>query len=115
MQSKSVDVITGKSDIIDGLHKDNKDQNISPLKKGGSVSLCSNMDLLGRPSLGSQEKCPTSESGTIVSIAEYRDILDDYISPESLVIQRLQYIEAWCTNIISDGLEKYVKENRKNK
>jgi hypothetical protein len=115
VKSKNKYVKKRKNDIIKKLHKDNKDQHISPLKKGGPVSLCSNMDLLDRPFLGSHEKNTTNESETVVSIAEYRDILDDYVSPENLVIQRLQYIEAWCTNIISDGLEKYVKENRKNK
>ena len=63
-------------------------------------------------------KDASAESGglsdtSIITVGEYRKILDDYASSDSQIKQRLQYLEAFCRNIIQDNLEKYVAQNRK--
>jgi hypothetical protein len=52
---------------------------------------------------------------TIVSIKEYRELLNDYTSTDAKAEERLLFIEAYCQNIISNGLEKYITEVRSNK
>jgi hypothetical protein len=49
----------------------------------------------------------------VITVPEYRKILDDYTSSDDQIKQRLQYLEAFCRNIIRDDLEKYVAQNRK--
>ena len=51
--------------------------------------------------------------GAIITIGEYRKILDDYASSDSQIKQRLQYLEAFCRNVIQDDLEKYVAQTHK--
>ena len=46
----------------------------------------------------------------IISVAEYRKLLGDYRSTEEKIVQRLQYLEAFCRNIIRIELEKYVSQ-----
>ena len=45
----------------------------------------------------------------IVTTEEYRKILDDQISSEEQIQKRLNYLEAFCRNVIRFELEKYVK------
>jgi hypothetical protein len=47
-----------------------------------------------------------------VSIEEYRKILNDYKSPEELIIRRLQYLKAFCRNIIKIELNKIKDKNK---
>ena len=49
----------------------------------------------------------------IITIEDYRKILDDRESSDHQIIQRLQYLEAFCRNIIQDDLEKYVSKTRR--
>lgn len=46
------------------------------------------------------------ESTTLISIAEYRRLLGDYISTNERIVERLEYLEAFCRNIIKPELEK---------
>ena len=55
------------------------------------------------------------QESTLVSVAEYRKILNDYTSSEEHVIKRLQYLEAFCCNIIRIELQKYVKATNNQK
>lgn len=46
-------------------------------------------------------------SKTIVSIKEYRQFLDDHTSTDKKITERLQYLEAFCRNIINHELQTY--------
>ncbi|MEI7765611.1 MAG: hypothetical protein WCI93_03440 [bacterium] len=45
----------------------------------------------------------------MVSIDEYRKILGDYTSTDEQIKKRINYLEAFCRNIIKFELETYVK------
>jgi hypothetical protein len=49
----------------------------------------------------------------MVTIEEYRRILNDQTSSEEQIKKRLSYLEAFCRNVIKIELEKYVKETSK--
>jgi hypothetical protein len=51
-------------------------------------------------------------SKTIVSVAEYRKILNDHTSSDQRIIERLQYLEAFCRNIIKPQLQTYVQQEK---
>jgi hypothetical protein len=42
----------------------------------------------------------------IFSIKEYRELLKDEVSSDEQIIKRLEYLEAFCRNIIKIELEK---------
>ena len=42
----------------------------------------------------------------IVSIVEYRKLLNDYTNPDELIIKRIEYLESFCRNVIRIELEK---------
>ncbi|OGZ65183.1 MAG: hypothetical protein A3C50_03020 [Candidatus Staskawiczbacteria bacterium RIFCSPHIGHO2_02_FULL_43_16] len=46
-------------------------------------------------------------SETIVSVAEYRKILGDTTSTDKSITKRLQFLEAFCRNIIKLELQTY--------
>ena len=48
----------------------------------------------------------------VVTIDEYRKILDDKDSSDEQITKRIQYIEALCRNIIKQELENYVTQNK---
>lgn len=48
----------------------------------------------------------------IVTIEEYRKLLNDNISSDDLIEKRLKYLEAFCRNIIKSELEKYVETQK---
>lgn len=50
--------------------------------------------------------------GILVSIDEYRKLVGDYASADGLVAARLQYLEAFCRNIINPELKKYVFDHK---
>jgi hypothetical protein len=45
----------------------------------------------------------------MISLEEYRKIMKDEISSDELILKRIQYLEAFCKNIIHVELEKYSK------
>lgn len=45
----------------------------------------------------------------IISIAEYRRILNDHESTDERIIERLDYLEALCRNVIRGELEQHAK------
>ena len=49
------------------------------------------------------------EEKLCVKISEYRHILKDQTSSDELIKKRLQYIEAFCRNIIELELKKYAQ------
>lgn len=50
---------------------------------------------------------------TVISIDEYRKILGDSISSDEKIVQRLQYLEGFCRNIIRKELKKCQKISKK--
>lgn len=44
----------------------------------------------------------------LVSIAEYRKLLGDEVSPDVDILRRLQYLEALCRYMIREELKNYV-------
>lgn len=50
----------------------------------------------------------------MVSIEEYRRILNDQTSSDELVQKRIDYLEAFCRNIIKTEFEKCVEKSKKN-
>ncbi|NQV13387.1 MAG: hypothetical protein HQ530_03730 [Parcubacteria group bacterium] len=51
---------------------------------------------------------------TIVTVEEYRELLDDYKSTDEQIKSRLKYLEAFCRNVIKLELEKHVGHNTSN-
>lgn len=49
------------------------------------------------------------KSETLVSVAEYRKLLNDSTSTDQQIISRLKYLEAFCKNIIKPELQIYDK------
>ena len=49
----------------------------------------------------------------MVSVEEYREILMDRISSDEQIKKRLEYLEAFCRNIIQAELERYVSTQHK--
>lgn len=47
------------------------------------------------------------KDGMVVSVAEYRRLLGDHISTDERIVERLQFLEAFCRNIIKPELETY--------
>jgi len=51
-----------------------------------------------------------SKQRAIISIASYRKLAKDYISPDEKVIERLEFLEKFCRIVIRKGLESYASE-----
>ncbi len=49
------------------------------------------------------------QKGLIVSVKEYREILNDHSSTEEQICKRIEYLEAFCRNIARSEIEVYVK------
>jgi hypothetical protein len=49
----------------------------------------------------------------MLSISEYREILKDNVSSNEQIEKRLEYLEAFCRNIIQAELEQYVSTQHK--
>lgn len=47
----------------------------------------------------------------VVSIAEYRQLLSDTASTDKQITKRLQFLEAFCRNIIKPELQIYDNQN----
>ena len=54
----------------------------------------------------------TQERLGVLSVGEYRRLLNDHESTDDMVIARLRYIEALCRNLIKPELQAYVRENK---
>jgi len=50
----------------------------------------------------------------VITIKEYRKILDDKKSSNEQIAKRLQYLEALCRNITKSELKTYVTKTRNN-
>ena len=53
-------------------------------------------------------------SDTVVSVEEYRQLLNDFITPTERIQERLQYLESFCRNIIKPELKKIYEQSKKN-
>jgi glycerol-3-phosphate dehydrogenase len=51
-------------------------------------------------------KTTLGKKSAIMSIEEYRKMLNDYGSTDEKIIQRIEYMEALCRNVIRIELEK---------
>lgn len=51
--------------------------------------------------------------GLLVSIEEYRHLMNDFISTDERIAQRLQYLEALCRNVIRNELRGSDKMEKK--
>lgn len=51
----------------------------------------------------------------MISVSEYRKILNDEITSDELIKKRIKYIEAFCRNIIKFEFEQYVKETKQKR
>lgn len=58
-------------------------------------------------------KVSPNGSITLVSIAEYRQLLGDQASTDERIRERLQYLEAFCRNIIKPELQKTYEQSKK--
>lgn len=50
----------------------------------------------------------------VVSVSEYRKLLNDYKSTDEKITERVQFIEAFCRKIIRTELKVYAETKRKN-
>ena len=57
-------------------------------------------------------KVSLNGSTTLVSIAEYRQLLGDHASTDERITERLQYLEAFCRNIIKPELQKIYEQSK---
>jgi hypothetical protein len=48
-----------------------------------------------------------------ISIQEYRKIMSDETSTDEQIVKRLSYLEALCTNVIRQELDKFHENNQK--
>ena len=51
-----------------------------------------------------------ASKSTLVSVEEYRTLLNDRTSSDEQIIKRLVYLEAFCRNVARMELEKYVED-----
>lgn len=49
----------------------------------------------------------------MIETKEYRKIIKDYKSSEEQIKKKLEYLEAFCRNIIKLEIEKYARERKK--
>lgn len=59
-------------------------------------------------------KVKSKGSDTVVSVEEYRQIVNDFTSSNERIEERLQYLEAFCRNIIKPELQKIYEQSKKN-
>jgi hypothetical protein len=45
----------------------------------------------------------------VISVGEYRELTNDYVSTEENIKHRIQYLQALTSNVIKIELKKYVK------
>ncbi|OGN29068.1 MAG: hypothetical protein A3A33_00220 [Candidatus Yanofskybacteria bacterium RIFCSPLOWO2_01_FULL_49_25] len=54
----------------------------------------------------------SSKTGICAKIEEYRRILNDQVSSGEFIEKRLQYLEAFCRNVIKLELGKYAQKEK---
>lgn len=48
----------------------------------------------------------------MISVAEYREILNDYKTDKERIEKRIKFLESFCRNIIKIELNRYVKTKK---
>ena len=46
----------------------------------------------------------------LVTVSEYRTLLNDYTSADDQIIERLEYLESFCRNVAKFEIEKYIQK-----
>lgn len=65
-------------------------------------------DIMQHPRKKGYRSTKRASGAPVISIAEYRRIMNDKASSDTKIVERLQYLEALCRNIIRIEIEKYV-------
>ncbi len=52
---------------------------------------------------------------TVITTDEYRRLLNDHTSTDEQIAKRIEYIEAFCRNVIRLELERYVSATHHGK
>lgn len=55
-----------------------------------------------------------NDTATVISVDEYRSLVDDFDSSEDKIIQRINYLTAFCRNVARAELDRYVNEIKKH-
>lgn len=50
----------------------------------------------------------------MVTISEYRKMLNDYKSSDDQILKRLEYLRSFCRNVIKLELENEIRKKQKN-
>lgn len=53
-----------------------------------------------------------NDKKAVVSIAEYRKLLNDHTTPDERIQARIEYLVSVCRNIVRTEIETYVKSNK---
>jgi hypothetical protein len=61
--------------------------------------------------LGENKNCYNTIS-SLITVGEYRKMLNDYASSDDQIIKRLNYLEGFLRKRIRDGLKEYVKSKK---
>lgn len=59
-------------------------------------------------------KVRLKERESVVSVEEYRQLLNDFTTSSERIEERVQYLEAFCRNIIKPELRKIYEQSKKN-
>ena len=50
---------------------------------------------------------------SVLTVVEYRKLLNDHESTAEQIIQRLEYIESFCRSVIRAELKNYAKQSKR--
>jgi len=65
---------------------------------------------MNSPALHKGNKTPKERE--ILTVEEYRKLMDDYISTDEIIRKRVKYMETLCRFTVRDNLQKYVKSKK---
>ena len=60
-------------------------------------------------------KAKSDKSKSVISVEEYRQLTNDFISSAERIEERVQYLESFCRNIIKPELKKIYEQSKKNR
>ncbi len=64
-----------------------------------------------RPAVRGNVTIPSA--GGIITIEEYRALLQDWTSADEQISKRIEYLESFCRNVIRLELQSYVRNESK--
>ena len=77
-----------------------------------SVIISAESELNNDANFGMQRPPNRGKIEMLVSISEYRKLLNDSISADEQIQNRLEYLEQLCGNIIKEELKQYYAKQR---